>query len=1033
VLLLAFALPVLAFPAHAYEMFSTPKKAVGETPSDLIEADFNRDGMLDLAVANRGSGDISILLGDGGGGFTLRGTYFAGGSPRSIKVGDFDDDGFLDLVVASSLGYDSGGLTLQGEEDAAVPGTIGVAEYAEAGTPIPVQVSLAQGNDVVKDVLLLPGVGDGSFRQTMALRLGCSPIRVAVEDVDADGHEDLLVVNDGRLGVGVFLGRGDGGFTPHQVLHVNERPIWLDLVDFDGDTVVDLVTVLRDSPRLSVSPGEGGGSFGTPVAVPGGRAPNSVTAADVNGDGHPDLITTIESLREGGIEVFLGVGNGTFDPPLWSRLSDYYYPGDAFASAVRDLDRDGIPDLVVQSDVWLAVMRGSGDGLFSFVETLRGMFDPRGIVVEDFDADGRLDIGSVDAGAGEVQLYLGAPGGGFMSQGVIEADISSRVARTGDLDGDGSPDLITRYTPPYVSAGQAVEVHLNDGAGRFERDRSYQVGATAFLSTGLAPMAIGDLNGDLHPDLITSNTLDYSPDIVSDLSVLIGQGDGSFQPQRLTKVGNLSGPVATADLDVLPGDEAVVMVGARLRIFRSDPDGRLTALTTVTDPNVVLAFEIGDFNGDQLNDLAYGNEDGVGVLLGGGDGTFALQAAAPIQGRPASAARGDFNGDGKLDMAIGLRGDPLDEGGDILIYLGRGDGTFDQPLQHHFSEAPDAIRTGDLDGDGALDLVILAKDDAFAYYVETIAVFLGRGDGSFAEGGRFAAQGLQARSLQIDDLDGDGRLDLLAVTERGPFMLLNRGPDADADGDGQPDMADGCTDRDGDGFGDPGYPANICLPDNCPAIENPMQGDADHDGRGDLCDRCPLDGFDDLDRDGFCADADNCPGQPNAGQADGDGDGIGDACDPCVDSDFDGYGTPGFPASGCPRDNCPNTPNPDQADADQDGFGDVCEPLGFEMLFPGAVLQAGSAPVELAAGDFNQDQIADLLTINISSDDVSLFLSKGDGSIEPERRLAVGGRPRYALCGDFDQDQLLDVAVVGGGASGLLLMIGQGDGTFSFS
>ena len=125
--------------------------------------------------------------------------------------------------------------------------------------------------------------------------------------------------------------------------------------------------------------------------------------------------------------------------------------------------------------------------------------------------------------------------------------------------------------------------------------------------------------------------------------------------------------------------------------------------------------------------------------------------------------------------------------------------------------------------------------------------------------------------------------------------------DADWDADRVANVTDPCTDRDGDGFGDPGFPASTCPLDLCPGVWNPDQADADRDGVGDACDACPL--------------------TADPGQRDADADGTGDACDGCVDPDGDGFGT----GAACPADNCPRRANADQTDADLDGVGDACD------------------------------------------------------------------------------------------------------------
>ncbi len=197
-----------------------------------------------------------------------------------------------------------------------------------------------------------------------------------------------------------------------------------------------------------------------------------------------------------------------------------------------------------------------------------------------------------------------------------------------------------------------------------------------------------------------------------------------------------------------------------------------------------------------------------------------------------------------------------------------------------------------------------------------------------------------------EDMDADGVGDSCDNCISVPNPLQE-----DSDLDDVGDSCDTCTDSDGDGFGNPGFPANTCPDDNCPATFNPGQEDADLDGIGDSCDTCTDTDGDGYGNPGFPANTcalDNCPDTANPDQANSDGDslgdvcdncpsvnnplqedadldGIGDSCDNCTDTDGDGFGNPGFPANTCPDDNCPYAYNPGQEDSDGDGIGDACD------------------------------------------------------------------------------------------------------------
>jgi Tol biopolymer transport system component len=206
-----------------------------------------------------------------------------------------------------------------------------------------------------------------------------------------------------------------------------------------------------------------------------------------------------------------------------------------------------------------------------------------------------------------------------------------------------------------------------------------------------------------------------------------------------------------------------------------------------------------------------------------------------------------------------------------------------------------------------------------------------------------------------DQLDADSD-DVGDVCDSCPDIAnLNQN---DYDNDGIGDVCDDCTDRDQDGYGNPGFPNNTCFLDNCPQYTNPNQEDTDSDRVGNPCDNCPTvsnANQSNSDGDSFGDVCDNCPNTISFDQGDQDNDGVGDVCDNCVtianpdqnDTDGDSIGNA---CDNCPSiqnnqsdsdgdsvgdlcDNCPSDPNPNQLDRDGDGKGDECDICPILRIF----------------------------------------------------------------------------------------------------
>lgn len=746
--------------AGAFASLAGPYTVGSTDATDLAIGDINLDGLPDLAVTLPTDMGIAILMGTGGSTFSAPAFHGTGNlhSPNYVAIGDVDGDNDPDILTTEDgFGAVFPELAIfrgKGDGDLFPPSFASMspgaaklilADFDQDGA---LDVAAAvRGNTYGHEVNVLLNGGTGQFPGAIVSPNNFGG-RGVIADFNRDGKMDLA---EAGSAIRIDFGTGTGSFTPGPSFSAG-NPNFLSALDLNHDGIPDLVYYLVDTHSVYRTLGFGDGTFGAPVGIASSNGEARPLLVDMNRDSRPDLVLS----NGNSFSIWVQNADGTFTSASTTGIPGI--PTIRSFGAV-DWDRDGKPDLAVAASNGLRIYHGNGDGTITGAVTLSSR-DYRAVCAGDFNRDGKPDLAARDSGgalgvAHGIDLFLGSGGGVVPATVIPTLDPFGTQMFMWDADRDGYPDLITD-NESFSTYLQGFELHAMSvvpGRGVDDitaRRSDYVLG----IASDIIP---GDVNGDGTNDVVTFGQENIGPTaddtglatftllakpptqgngllpktdysaltgtnrvILSDLNrdgildlvtctpsaspgvtVRFGDAMGGFGAPTTIASSREAVDIAVADLnqDGIPDIAGVAILGTKSTLWRMFGVGDGTFGARLDFPGIAQlpsAIRIADMNHDGINDIVEAASGSIATYQGNGAGTYGGLTPTVISGVTAFDLA-DINRDGNLDVVAA--------NGSVNILFGTGTGTFGTPNVDPVGGTPTSVAIGDVDGDGAPDII----------------------------------------------------------------------------------------------------------------------------------------------------------------------------------------------------------------------------------------------------------------------------------------------------------------------------------------